>query len=246
MILAFRAAGSTIFSSMKLRSFCLGAFALILLVLANSVHAIDAGQVDDFQDGTVRDWINGGGSPVLNIDTGGPTGAGDRYLQISSTGSIEPGGRLTVLNLIQWVGNYIAAGVTAIEIDLRNEGAVDLSIRLAFKESFGFGTPGYLSQPMILPAGSGWLHFSISLAPGNLIAVGDPAPYATFFSTGNGEMRIINAVGTSNLIGDPIAAQLGIDNIRAVPEPATTALLGTGMLLLAARLARGKRGSTRV
>jgi len=241
MILAFRAAGSTIFSSMKLPSLCLGACALTLLVLADPAHAIDFGQVDNFQDGTTMDWINGGGSPVLNIDTGGPAGAGDRYLQISSTGSIEPGGRLTVLNLIQWVGNYIAAGVTAIEIDLRNEGAVDLSIRLAFKESFGFGTPGYLSQPMILPAGSGWLHFFISLAPSDLIPVGGPAPYATFFSNGNGEMRIINAVGTGNLNGEPIAAQLGIDNIRAVPEPTTTAFLGTGMVLLAARLFRAKR-----
>ena len=83
-------------------------------------------------------------------------------------------------------------------------------------------------------------HFFISLAPSDLIAVGGPAPYATFFSNGNGEMRIINAVGTGNLNGEPIAAQLGIDNIRAVPEPTTTAFLGTGMVLLAARLFRAK------
>ncbi|PYK85455.1 MAG: hypothetical protein DMF47_10210 [Verrucomicrobia bacterium] len=44
--------------------------------------------------------------------------------------------------------------------------------------------------------------------------------------TNPAELRIINEVGATNLNGDPIAAQLGVDNIRAVPEPATWNLLG--------------------
>ena len=73
-----------------------------------------------------------------------------------------------------------------------------------------------------------------------MIAIGGPAAFNTFFSTGNGEMRIINEVGTSNLNGDVAVAQLGVDNIHAVPEPGTFLLGAFGLLVLAAAF-RGKR-----
>ena len=49
---------------------------------------------------------------------GGPAGAGDQYMRITSNGGFGAGSRLTVLNRTQWLGNYIAAGVTAVEMDL--------------------------------------------------------------------------------------------------------------------------------
>jgi PEP-CTERM motif len=49
-------------------------------------------------------------------------------------------------------------------------------------------------------------------------------------------------VGTTNLNGDVIAAQLGVDNIHAVPEPSTALLGAFGLLVLAAAF-RGKRNS---
>ena len=73
---------------------------------------------------------------------------------------------------------------------------------------------------MLLPIGSGWRHFSVSLTAANLIAIGGPDPYNTFFSSGVGDVRIINEVGATNLNGDFIVGQVGIDNIHAVPEPA--------------------------
>ena len=44
----------------------------------------------------------------------------------------------------------------------------------------------------------------------------------------------INEAGTSNLSGTPVVGQLGIDNVHAVPEPATIALLAGGLLAFAA------------
>ena len=215
--------------------------ALAILCLAHTAEAINLGQLDTFQDGTTNGWETGQfAPPVTNISTGGPAGAGDRFIQLTADGS-GAGGRLVGYNFTTWTGNYIAAGVTSISIDLRNFSAVNLSIRIAFQSEIAAGGPGYLTQAMFLPAGSGWQHFTISLAPGNVTAVNSPTAYNTFF-TNVAWTRIIHAAGTGNLNGDPVVGQLGIDNIQAVPEPATGALIGAGGLIaLMARLIRKRR-----
>jgi hypothetical protein len=216
-----------------------------LLLLVQPANAVVVGQIDTFQDGTTDDWTNGGlAPPVENIATGGPAGAGDRYMRVTADGG-GAGSRLTTFNFVQWVGNnYVTAGVTGISIDLLNLSNVQLSIRFAFQADAVNGGPGYLSTAMILPVGSGWQHFNISITPANLIAVGSPPPFSTFYDNGSGWLRIINEVGTSNLNGDVVTGQLGIDNIRAIPEPTTSALLAAGVLLIggaARRLTRTGR-----
>ncbi|MEP6685563.1 MAG: hypothetical protein ABJB22_02195 [Verrucomicrobiota bacterium] len=222
------------------RSFCAVVFALLLVV--RPAGAVVVGQVDDFQDGTTDGWTNGGmAPPVVNIATGGPAGAGDRYMQLTADGS-GPGSRLTTFNFQQWIGNnYVTAGVTALSIDLLNQSSVTLSIRFAFQADAVNGAPGYLSTAMLLPVGSGWQHFTIAITQASLIAVGGPAPFNTFYDNGNGWMRIINEAGTSNLNGDIVVGQLGIDNIRAVPEPTTTVIVAAGLLFFAGVLHRTKR-----
>jgi hypothetical protein len=216
-------------------------FVACFAFLARSASAVSVGQIDTFQDGTTANWDNGeiiGTTPVTNIATGGPAGAGDRFIQVTSDGS-GPGGKLTAWNRTQWLGDYVVAGVTAIEVDLRNQSAVSLSIRLAFKDGPGSGAsaPGYLSQAMVLPANSGWQHFTISLLPANLIPVNSPPAWGTFFI---GEVRFIHAVGTTSLSGTSIVGQLGIDNIQAVPEPTTSALFAGSLLALTGMWLRGK------
>jgi hypothetical protein len=208
--------------------------------MAHRSSAVVIGQVDDFQDGTTANWSNGdviGTIPVTNIPTGGPAGAGDRYIQLTSDGS-GAGGKLTAFNRDQWLGSYVAGGITGIEVDLLNQSAVSLSIRMAFKTGPGSsGVSGYLTQAMILPVGSGWQHFTISLAPASLIPVGNPDPWATFFI---GEVRFIHEVGTSNLSGTPVVGQLGIDNIHAVPEPRPTVLLAASLFICLAIWGRAR------
>ena len=110
-----------------------------LLSIARPASAIVNGQLDDFEDGTSMNWAG----YMLSVHTGGPAGAGDHYLELIADGG-GSGGRLTTFNLQQWLGNYIAQGVTAIEFDLRNQSAVTLSIRLAFKSQNMMNAPGYL------------------------------------------------------------------------------------------------------
>ncbi|MBA2433251.1 MAG: hypothetical protein H0V56_14250 [Chthoniobacterales bacterium] len=228
---------------MKATSFTLAICAAALVIAAPAANAIGLGQIDDFQNGTTMGWGNPANTTSW-VASGGPAGASDSFMRLTATGGGGPGSRLTVQNFSQWIGNYISQGVTAIQVDLRNEGNTDLSIRLAFKQEAQFSSNGYLSQAVLLPVGSGWQTFSFSLAPENMIAIGGPLPYATFFSTGGfEEMRFIHHVGATNLAGDPVVGIIGIDNILAVPEPTTTALLAGAFLALGVRYVRGKRAA---
>jgi hypothetical protein len=201
------------------------------VLTAPSASAIVFGQLDDFENGTTMGWANGVPGYVVNVNSGGPAGANDNFLQLTSDG-VGQGGRLTTFNLQQWLGNYVTQGVTSIQLDLRNQGSTQLSIRLAFKAANTADAPGYLSQAISLAPGSGWQRFSISLTASNMIRVGNAAVHNTFFSTGVADVRIINQVGTTGLNGDFVTGQIGIDNIRAVPEPTSVALIAGGFVLL--------------
>jgi hypothetical protein len=210
----------------------LGAFGF-----TGSTRAIVVGQVDDFENGTLHGWTNGG-VPGVSIESGGPAGANDNFMQVTATGGGGPGSRLTVFNRDQWLGDYVATNVNAIEMDLQNQGDVDLTIRLGFKEFSGPGAPGYLSAPFFLLAGSGWQHAIFLINPASVTAVGTLSDFNTFFAGGFSEMRIINEVGVGDLSGDPVAGQLGIDIIRTVPEPSATLLASIGLLLFGAACSR--------
>lgn len=219
--------------------------ALIALALTCSAYAISPGQIDTFQDGTTQNWENGGAAgapPVVNVNGGGPAGAGDRFIMVTSVGGGNPGNRLTVYNEDDWPGDYFNQGIMAIDVDLRNLGKTSLSIRLAFKMSDSPFSDGYLSDPFSLDAGSGWQHAIFLITPGTMTAVGAPDDFNTFFTSSIFQVRFINEVGDTNLNGDPIVAQLGIDNIHAVPEPSSFVLAAVGLAGFAAarRRNRGK------
>lgn len=225
---------------MKLRCALL-VVAVICFTCVRASYAVAPGQTDDFQDGFTAGWTNGGfGPPVVNIDTGGPAGAGDRFIEVTSTGGNGgPGSRLVTFNRAQWLGDYTDTGVTALEMDLRNPGSVTLSIRLGFKTD-PFNDVGYLSDAFLLPADDMWHHAVFLISPATMTALGDPDPFNMFFMS-PGEVRIIDRVDATGFEGDVIAAQLDIDNIRAVPEPTSWILLGVGAI----PVALWRRGSRR-
>jgi hypothetical protein len=217
------------------------AASLVALALAQSAAAVTLGQVDDFEDGTSQGWIVnllGMGNPPAvalptNVPDGGPAGAGDAWLQLTAIGGNAGGSRLTVINPSQWAGDYAAAGVTAISMQVNNVGTSDLSLRLLFEDPAG-GPPvnqAISSLAIQVPAGSGWIPVVFPVGVGDLTALLGTVEAAL---AGTTVLRIFHSVEPA-FPGPSLTAQLGVDAIRAVPEPGIATLLGVGLAALALR-----------
>jgi hypothetical protein len=199
------------------------AAAAVLFAPSAGLAQITAGQIDTFESG-LQGWDQAGGGPGTSapqLITGGPTG---QYMQLTAGPSGAP--RLTVFNRVQWLGDYIAAGVVAVEMDLFASATnpSPLSIRIAYKSSIGMNAPGYSSTTAFtLPNDGQWHHAVFPLTAGTMSVVGSPEPFATFM-THPAEMRILHSAGPS-INGDFVTAVVGVDNIQAVPIPEPTGVL---------------------
>jgi hypothetical protein len=235
---------------MVMQSMCSNLW-LAVFFLPALLGAVSIGQVDTFEDGTTQNWTVAVGplgglhpSPPANIATGGPAGADDNFLQLTSIGGGGAGSRLVALNLTQWAGDYTAAGVTSISLDARNLGNSDLTLRLLFEDPIP-GPPLNIAvtAPFFLPAGGDWTSVTFLVDAANLTAIqGD-------VNTLLQQVTMLRILHSPNAVFPPpeIIAQLGVDNISAngaatpIPEPGSVSLavLGAAMLTLL------KRGSAR-
>ncbi len=213
---------------------------------ATPAQAVSIGLTDTFASG-LANWTTslgpGGGVPPVGparIAGGGPAGSSDPFMQLTAIGGCDrPGCRLVAMNPAQWAGNYLAEGVTRIEMDLINLGSSDLTIRLLFEDPM-MGPPAneaVTTFGALLPVGSGWTHVSFAVAPSALTAVlGSAASVMSQVTI----MRIIHAP----VAGEPrqVVGALGVDNIRAVPEPFSGLLAATALVGLGVRRLNGKGG----
>jgi hypothetical protein len=200
------------------------------------------GQTDGFDDGTLRSWQNGGSrnpNPAANIPSGGPGGTNDRFLQVTSNGSPSAGGKLLVFNTDQWAGDYLAAGVNSIRMTLNNVGPTPVTMRLILVDAFDGQSVATLA-PVTVPSGSGWVIASFPLTPANL--TGGP------FDTVMRSVTELDLVHSPNVVfsrssAPDIAAQIGVDNIAAVPEPGTAGLAAAVLTGAALRRRRRRPGT---
>ena len=177
--------------------------------------------------------------PPFNDPTGGPAGADDAFLHITSQGGDRPGSRLTAFNIFgQWADNYLTNGVGAISMDLRNFGMTELTIRLELEDPFIGGHFAVTNTSVKLPAQSDWTNVVFPIGLTQLTAVpGAPgAPVGTVAGALENAaiLRIIHAPGLTGPV--PLAGELGVDNITAlaaIPEPVTTSSVALGLAILA-------------
>jgi hypothetical protein len=210
------------------------------LAAAPDASAVALGQVDDFEDGTTQGWIInllGTGNPPaatlpVNVSTGGPAGAGDNYLRLTSVGGYGAGSRLVGINVSQWQGDYITQNVLGISASVINLGVTDVWLRLYVRSDAGGGFNDAISTaPIVLPSGSGWTNVVFPTTAAALSSINGSAATALAAVT---ELRILHSLNGA-FPGEIIAAQIGVDDLAAVPEPSTALLLGFGLLALAAR-----------
>jgi hypothetical protein len=222
-----------------------------LLLPAAGRAQITLGQTDTFETATTLNWTQGALSPAgaLTVVSGGQGGPNDHYMQIVANGA-GAGGKITVFNQAQWLGNYNAAGVNAIEMDLLNPSATLLTIRVAFRVNASAASPGYASNNAtafsLAPDGQ-WHHAVFPLTDASMAPVNSPATSFSTLLNSPGEVRILHSAAPA-LNGDNIAATLGVDNIRAsflpVPEPAHGLALALAAAGAARLLRRRRRGVT--
>jgi hypothetical protein len=233
------------------------ASSLCACLLATPAEAIPTA-LQDFEDGSTQGWTVGGFFPIGShpapptVMSGGPGGATDKYLQLTAVGGSGPGSKLSAHNAGAWSGNFAAAGLTTIGMDLRNFGATDLYIRLVLEDLTDLANPHYsITDAVFLPVGSGWISGSFSVDVPDLIQLqGDIGALLQSVT----RMRIVGN-GDPNALFTPfsqpsVTALLGVDNIRpnvfggpgggngghGVPEPPSSWLLPLGLLAALRRM----------
>jgi hypothetical protein len=210
----------------------------LILSIAGRAEAVSLGMVDDFQAGTTAGWSGG---PTANVPNAGPAGAGDNALSITATS-----GRVAIVNTAQWTGNYDAAGVTKILLEVRHQNAFDLQLRIGMASGpVGPGGAGdtYVSTVAVPVANDGqWRRVALSLSAADFIphtANSNPSPNAAAALANVSHFRILHNP-VANFLGANGPATFFLDNIREIPEPTGIAMAASalGALGLSRRIRR--------
>jgi hypothetical protein len=192
---------------------------VLSLLIASQATAVTYDQVDDFQDpnDAKAGWRGGVGfTAQRRVADGGPGGAGDAYLRVDTRRY-----HLATKNTDQWAGNYLAAGIDAIEMDLKHirPGTDAVEIRILLIGPGGVFASANLTDPISTDA---WQRYRFGLTAADLVHVTDGTGDLTDTLTAVRKLLIRNDRADPTVPGDHpphITAALGIDNIHAVPEP---------------------------
>jgi hypothetical protein len=204
-----------------------------LLTTSRALSGPLVGRIDDFEDGTIQEWS--GGAEYNNISDGGPDGDGDNYLELLRPTPTAPFPfHIGMKNTTTWAGDYLTAGITAIEMDVNTfsvpTGPNDLSLRIVL---FGPGGAFSSREPVTIVTGGDWQHIKFGLTRSDLVRLfgsggiyTDPWPVIDNLTETlrNVETLLIrhdSALNPTPIGNHPehILATIGIDNITAVPGP---------------------------
>ena len=197
---------------------------VIMLACPQVSGAISPSSVDDFQSGTAEGWRhqNTNAHSPVNVADVGPTGPGDHSLQMSSSGTGTSGSRFLAFNSsANWTGDYLAAGVTALQAEFNNIGAIDardLDMRLALNGPGGWFTTDIFA----VNKGGGWQSpVAFPVTPAGLTYVGGLPSDLDATLSGVTEIQLFSAamfpiMCASRPRGDRIQAIAYVDNITAI------------------------------
>ncbi len=206
---------------------------------SSPLQGVTPGQTDTFESGVTLNWTSGSvafSTNVTAIDTGGPGGGGDSYLEIDQPSSFH----ISAYNTSQWTGNFLAANISAIEMDLTAyDTAQPLGIRLVI-----YGPGGAFTSVDPIFTTSSWDRHTFGLTDTEMIYLSGSGP--AWLDPGTGLLAdTLASVSRFQIRNDPgsfptpigshpqhINATLAIDNITAIPEPASLSLFIAAALFL--------------
>lgn len=218
---------------MTFKPCCVLAAGCIAMAACGSARAIVVGQVDDFSTAAqADDWF--GALPSYR-SSGGPLGAGDGYLRAMSLGGSGRNAHMALYSIaLRWMGDFQGAGVTAVQADFANFSTTPMEMRVVLH----LGNTRFTSvSAQALPADGQWHTLVFPIGQSDLTRVLGTDTYPTVI-TNVVQLMFRHDPGTPSAGGASIAAEMGIDNIRAVPAPGAASLLG---LAAAGMMRRSRR-----
>ncbi len=203
----------------------------ILFACQSAGAAITVRLLDDFEDGTLGGWD----PPIANTSNvaGGPAGS-TRALEIRS------GNKLAAFDAGSDITGPIDPAVSAIKVDMfRPFGSSPLEIRLVL---FGPGPSNRWTstQSQILPGNGLWDTYIFSTLENDLTRVAGGGSYADLVGNLN-RIMFRHDVGGPSAGGTPVglgADPFFIDNVAAVPIPASIWLFASGIAALVLKFRR--------
>ncbi len=147
-----------------------------------------------------------------------------------------------MFNDLQWTGDYIDGGISAIRLEAGTFGPDTINLRLAFNGAGGWFTTAAVPITNNDPGDPQWQTLTFGIMPNDLIHVAQGSGSYTDTMGNVTRMEIYsggNSLSAGSLIrGEAINSSLLLDQIRAIPEPSSLALL---MITAFAILARRQR-----
>jgi hypothetical protein len=189
--------------------------AALAALLIRPAAAVTLGQVDDFEGGTTLGWTSGGSTITSIAIDAGPGGPGDDAL------NVQADNRTVVFGGMQWTGNYVAAGVTRITMDVRHSNTFTLQLRIGIANG-PFGSQGagdtYVTTTAVpVPNDGAWHNIAIDVKPSDFI------PHVNNTSVTPDAVAALANVSHFRLIHNPDpdfrgafdSGQFRLDNVRA-------------------------------
>ena len=194
--------------------------AIIAYAFSSSAMAVMLDQVDNFQPPGVAGWTVGKpdvhAAPPKWIVNGGPTGTLDNFLQVQGFGGEGAGSKPNMFNTQQWAGDYLAARITAIELDMKylGQGPETMHVRVGLEGPGGLVWSTHAEA--VGPGTAGpWFHAVFAINPASLEG-GDAMAVLGNVT----KLRLYHApVGQPSGAAPALDVRIGYDNIRATGEP---------------------------
>jgi len=151
-------------------------------------------------------------------------------LLVTSSGGGGPGSRLVVPNFTDpWTGNYTAARITAVQMDLVNNSGISLSMRVGIEG----GSPGNrwtsITPISLSPSDRGTFIFKLDSS--SMSSAGGSDFNAAMADVAH--IRILHNSSAGDFKGASVSGSFTVDNVTLVPEPSSSAmiLLASSILL---------------